>query len=367
MSVLTLANLVKVRNIISIFQSILNCLEITAPNTGYPMNLQVSLAPYIAQAGPVGDFHSSIKRITVPHDKTGLLIGKRGRNLVLLQDKSGARVHITEGVQADPRSGLSKEVDIIGTPQQIRKAEQLINNMLLEDYQVTCIKSISNSLIGRSPMHETEGFRLADGFKVKIEYYDLYKAIKTAHGDIRRPSILDASEMAVVWIVSDLLAIVNVMCQMSLLNMTEEVLDDWDKKICLAEHFDYNVAWIRDHFEELRKEFKRKECLDAEVSGDLSYSKDKKKSLGSVEEMISLLTSHLKSVQKTMSELQSQDEEECYAEIVEEEDSTVLRVRGAGPITSAFRRLGCFFTSKWCLFCVLLFVMFIMFSEESTD
>ncbi|KAF5177381.1 hypothetical protein FRX31_033035 [Thalictrum thalictroides] len=311
-------------------------------------NLQVALAPYIKQKDSLCGNQGTIKRIVIPSEKAGLIIGRGGKTLDRLQDESGARILIARPGGTDPCC-QTRNIDLIGKPQQIRSAEQFINHLILEGFNAIGIKNISGI-----PLCATERFTLVEGFKVNLKYYDLYKAIKAQYGDIRRPSILDASEMAVVAIVSDLLSIVYAMCQISLLNVTSDILDDWDKKICLAENFDYNVSWIRDHFEELQIEFERKERIEAEVS-ECSSSDIIQNGLESVAAVLSSLTSHLESAKESLSVLQSKGEASLAWISKEERENSKLRC--SGSVTGTFRLLSCFLTSTFCFFCVFMYAI----------
>ncbi|KAF8388849.1 hypothetical protein HHK36_025529 [Tetracentron sinense] len=81
---------------------------------------------------PVGyGFQGSSKKIDVPNGRVGVIIGKGGETIKYLQLQSGAKIQVTRDMDADP-SSPNRLVELTGTPEQISKAEQLINDVLSE-------------------------------------------------------------------------------------------------------------------------------------------------------------------------------------------------------------------------------------------
>ncbi|PON71387.1 Polyribonucleotide nucleotidyltransferase [Trema orientale] len=71
------------------------------------------------------------RRMEVPNNKVGVLIGKAGDTIRYLQYNSGAKIQITRDVDADPYS-TTRPVEIIGTLDNINKAEKLISAVIAE-------------------------------------------------------------------------------------------------------------------------------------------------------------------------------------------------------------------------------------------
>ncbi|GMH14116.1 hypothetical protein Nepgr_015957 [Nepenthes gracilis] len=71
------------------------------------------------------------RKMEVPNNKVGVLIGKAGDTIKLLQYNSGAKIQITRDADADPRS-TTRPVELIGTPESISKAEKLIKDVIAE-------------------------------------------------------------------------------------------------------------------------------------------------------------------------------------------------------------------------------------------
>ncbi|KAG9455604.1 hypothetical protein H6P81_000112 [Aristolochia fimbriata] len=71
------------------------------------------------------------RKIEVPNNKVGVLIGKAGDTIRLLQYNSGAKIQITRDAEADPYA-VSRPVELIGSLESITKAEQLIKDVIAE-------------------------------------------------------------------------------------------------------------------------------------------------------------------------------------------------------------------------------------------
>ncbi|KAG7941276.1 hypothetical protein I3843_16G031400 [Carya illinoinensis] len=91
-----------------------------------------SHALHSAPLAPVSyGFQSSSKKIDIPNGRVGVIIGKGGETIKYLQLQSGAKIQVTRDMDADPNSP-TRMVELMGTPEQIAKAEQLINEVLAE-------------------------------------------------------------------------------------------------------------------------------------------------------------------------------------------------------------------------------------------
>ncbi|MCO5549066.1 hypothetical protein L7F22_002532 [Adiantum nelumboides] len=76
-----------------------------------------------------GQYNS--KRMDIPNGRVGVVIGKSGETIKGLQAKSGARIQITRDADHDPQA-QNRQVEIMGTPDQIRRAEQMIKDVIAE-------------------------------------------------------------------------------------------------------------------------------------------------------------------------------------------------------------------------------------------
>ncbi|KAJ9183554.1 hypothetical protein P3X46_007393 [Hevea brasiliensis] len=87
-----------------------------------PSAIPVSYGSYLS---------GSSKKIDIPNGRVGVIIGKGGETIKYLQIQSGAKIQVTRDMDADPNSP-TRMVELMGTPEQIAKAEQLINEVLAE-------------------------------------------------------------------------------------------------------------------------------------------------------------------------------------------------------------------------------------------
>uniref|UniRef100_A0A7N1A4L4 K Homology domain-containing protein n=1 Tax=Kalanchoe fedtschenkoi TaxID=63787 RepID=A0A7N1A4L4_KALFE len=80
---------------------------------------------------PSYGYQGSSKKIDIPNGRVGVIIGKGGETIKYLQLQSGAKIQITRDAEAD-RNCPTRPVELSGTPDQITRAEQLINDVLNE-------------------------------------------------------------------------------------------------------------------------------------------------------------------------------------------------------------------------------------------
>ena len=100
------------------------------------MNADTGQKPLIPSVTPTSipvsyGFQGTSKRIDVPNGRVGVIIGKGGETIKYLQLQSGAKIQVTRDMDADPYS-QTRTVELTGTPDQIAKAEQLIQDVLSE-------------------------------------------------------------------------------------------------------------------------------------------------------------------------------------------------------------------------------------------
>ncbi|KAJ1390853.1 K-like proteiny domain [Sesbania bispinosa] len=91
---------------------------------------------------PTSGAEVTTRKIEVPNNKVGVLIGKAGDTIRYLQYNSGAKIQITRDADADPHSA-TRPVELIGTLESIEKAEKLMSAVIAE---VLCGGGYSGSL-----------------------------------------------------------------------------------------------------------------------------------------------------------------------------------------------------------------------------
>ncbi|CAB3403543.1 unnamed protein product [Caenorhabditis bovis] len=85
--------------------------------------------------------------IEIPAEKCGLIIGKAGETIRTLQEQSGCKMAMVQQTQAV--TGVPKPLRIIGTPEQVELAKQLVQNVLNNDSNI--------------PRHHPSGETIAKG------------------------------------------------------------------------------------------------------------------------------------------------------------------------------------------------------------
>ncbi|ERN10135.1 far upstream element-binding protein 2 [Amborella trichopoda] len=93
-------------------------------------NLQVN-PTVAAQPASYYGFQGTSKKIDIPNGKVGVIIGKGGETIKYLQLQSGAKIQVTRDSDADPNSP-NRQVELVGTSEQISRAEQLIKDVIAE-------------------------------------------------------------------------------------------------------------------------------------------------------------------------------------------------------------------------------------------
>ncbi|KAK9742023.1 hypothetical protein RND81_03G143700 [Saponaria officinalis] len=74
---------------------------------------------------------ASSRKIEIPNARVGVIIGKSGETIKYLQNQSGARIQITRDSEHDPHA-VNRQVELMGTQDQIARAEQLIHDVIAE-------------------------------------------------------------------------------------------------------------------------------------------------------------------------------------------------------------------------------------------
>ncbi|KAL9661137.1 hypothetical protein QQ045_025959 [Rhodiola kirilowii] len=88
-------------------------------------------APPPAPASYGGYNSGPSKKIEIPNGRVGVIIGKGGETIKYLQLQSGAKIQVQRDAEVDQRSS-TRLVELTGTPDQVEKAEQLIQDVLKE-------------------------------------------------------------------------------------------------------------------------------------------------------------------------------------------------------------------------------------------
>ncbi|KAE9606523.1 putative K domain-containing protein [Lupinus albus] len=101
--------------------------NIALDTMGFPYKQDASSGPQ----QPTSGADIITRKIEVPNNKVGVLIGKAGDTIRYLQYNSGAKIQITRDADAAPHSA-TRLVELIGSLGSIEKAEKLINAVVAE-------------------------------------------------------------------------------------------------------------------------------------------------------------------------------------------------------------------------------------------
>lgn len=107
---------------------------------------------YATQTNQYNGIPSS-KKVHVPNAKVGVIIGRGGDMIKNLQQRSGARIQITRDADADP-TALTRDVELMGTQEQISRAEELINEVIAETDAASSASSGTRNVVPLQPGSE---------------------------------------------------------------------------------------------------------------------------------------------------------------------------------------------------------------------
>ncbi|KAI3918865.1 hypothetical protein MKW98_017313 [Papaver atlanticum] len=125
---------------------------------------------------PVSRKISKTKKIEIPNSRVADIVSKSGETIRHLQLQSGAKIQVTRDMDIDPDE-QTRLVTLMGTPEEISKAEQLITDLLSKVGLITgkygrTIRSIQSKLIPLRPLPgdtSTERTVYIDGTTEQIE------------------------------------------------------------------------------------------------------------------------------------------------------------------------------------------------------
>ncbi|CAK9147635.1 unnamed protein product [Ilex paraguariensis] len=105
--------------------------EFQEPSTEVLPLEDISSTEQESQQPPLSESPTMSRKMEVPNNKVGVLIGKAGDTIRFLQLNSGAKIQIMRDADAD-LSSTTRPVEVIGTLESINKAEKLIKDVIAE-------------------------------------------------------------------------------------------------------------------------------------------------------------------------------------------------------------------------------------------
>ncbi|KAI3952655.1 hypothetical protein MKX01_013617 [Papaver californicum] len=101
---------------------------------------------------------------------------------------------------------------------------------------------------------EGEEFIDIGGFSVSRTQASLYELIWAKYGHIPSTKVIPISSYtSLVMVVKDLMSSVIDMHQCRLVELSTEMIDVWDDKIKMAEKLEFNISWLRERLESVKK------------------------------------------------------------------------------------------------------------------
>ncbi|OVA08636.1 MATH [Macleaya cordata] len=110
-----------------------------------------------------------------------------------------------------------------------------------------------------------EKFEDIGGFSVLKTQASLYKQIWLKYGHIALGQVLKASYIGQVTMVSEIMKSIMEMHNHRLTELSSSVIDTWEQKIKMAEKLEFNIRWLREHFEDVKKDFYGMQKLGTEL------------------------------------------------------------------------------------------------------
>ncbi|KAI3878246.1 hypothetical protein MKX03_005075 [Papaver bracteatum] len=108
---------------------------------------------------------------------------------------------------------------------------------------------------------QTEGIEFAEKFKIPKEYESLYKNILDKHGHMAPTKVTKSNDDILPALVIRLLKINSAMETMPVAELSEPLLETWEGDIKCAETLEFNIKWLRQKFNEVKKYWR----LDKEI------------------------------------------------------------------------------------------------------
>ncbi|KAI3840416.1 hypothetical protein MKX03_037828 [Papaver bracteatum] len=119
----------------------------------------------------------------------------------------------------------------------------------------TRVESLEVGSTSASAQQRVVEFVVVDNFKIPKEYEILYKKIHGKYGHIATKKVIKSSDTVLMACVSDLLRIISAMETKRGVELSEELLKEWEGIIKDAEALKFNVNWFREGFDRLKSQW----------------------------------------------------------------------------------------------------------------
>ncbi|KAI3878249.1 hypothetical protein MKX03_005078 [Papaver bracteatum] len=104
-----------------------------------------------------------------------------------------------------------------------------------------------------STMYQTEGFEFVENFKIPKEYANLYKNISNKYGHMATRNVIKCNDAVLLMLVVRLLKNISAVESVPVAELSELFLDSWEGDIKVAETLQFNIKWLRQKFNQVKK------------------------------------------------------------------------------------------------------------------
>ncbi|KAI3992330.1 hypothetical protein MKX01_030051 [Papaver californicum] len=121
----------------------------------------------------------------------------------------------------------------------------------------TMCQTVEATMTPSPAMCQTEGFEFVDNIlKIPKEYENLYKNILGKYGHMVTRKVTKSNDATSLTLVVRLLKIISAMDTMPVAELSELLLERWEGDIKAAETLEFNIKWLRQKFNEVKKFWK---------------------------------------------------------------------------------------------------------------
>lgn len=108
---------------------------------------------------------------------------------------------------------------------------------------------------------QDEDFVEVGGFRVQKTHASLYEAIWMKYGHIASNQVLTDFYYSQVVVVGEVMDVIAEMNDQPMEEVSEEVIADWEEKIKVPEKLEFNIGWLRERLEDIKKKFAEEKKL----------------------------------------------------------------------------------------------------------
>ncbi|KAI3919657.1 hypothetical protein MKW98_031790, partial [Papaver atlanticum] len=169
----------------------------------------------------------------------------------------------TEPVEAAKTTSSAEPVEAAKTTSSVKCPtvdSKLVSSSPAKEISAPFVRSTSVSVRGND-----EEFEFVDNFKIPKEYAVLYKKIFKKYGHMATKKVIKSNDTILVAFVSSLLEMISAMETTRGADLSDSLLQTWEGDIEDVENLGFNVKWLREKFDEVKKNWKSSSGIHKEV------------------------------------------------------------------------------------------------------